>query len=67
MRRKDNGPATPGDAPPADEIEGYRAYLLRYAMHHLRDASLAEDAVQETLVAAQRRRQALHRFDQVAA
>ena len=34
------------------EVEGERAYLLRYARLQLRDASAAEDAVQETLLAA---------------
>jgi RNA polymerase sigma-70 factor (ECF subfamily) len=33
-------------------IEEQRAYLLRFAMFHLRDPSRAEDAVQETLIAA---------------
>jgi len=33
-------------------IEGERAYLLRYARLQLRDPALAEDAVQETLLAA---------------
>jgi RNA polymerase sigma-70 factor (ECF subfamily) len=33
-------------------IEGERAYLLRYATLQLRDRSAAEDAVQETLLAA---------------
>jgi len=33
-------------------IEEYRAYLLRYAQIQLRDATAAEDAVQETLLAA---------------
>jgi RNA polymerase sigma-70 factor, ECF subfamily len=33
-------------------IEGERAYLLRYATLQLRDAAAAEDAVQETLLAA---------------
>lgn len=33
-------------------LEGERAYLLRYASLQLRDAHAAEDAVQETLVAA---------------
>src|SRR5712671_3331325 len=33
-------------------VEGERAYLLRYASLQLRDAHAAEDAVQETLVAA---------------
>ncbi|MDX1375453.1 MAG: sigma-70 family RNA polymerase sigma factor [Burkholderiales bacterium] len=33
-------------------IESHRSYLLRYASMHLRDAGAAEDAVQETLLAA---------------
>ncbi len=33
-------------------VEGERAYLLRYAGLQLRDAHAAEDAVQETLLAA---------------
>ena len=33
-------------------VEGERAYLLRYATLQLRDAHAAEDAVQETLLAA---------------
>ncbi len=34
------------------EIEGHRPYLVRYALSQLRDAQLAEEAVQEALVAA---------------
>ena len=34
------------------DLQGHRAYLLRYAMLQLRDPGLAEDVVQETLVAA---------------
>ena len=34
------------------KIEGLRPYLLRYATLQLRDAAAAEDAVQETLLAA---------------
>jgi len=34
------------------KVEGERAYLLRYATLQLRDAAAAEDAVQETLLAA---------------
>ncbi|MGH8726481.1 MAG: sigma factor, partial [Burkholderiales bacterium] len=34
------------------QVEGERAYLLRYAGLQLRDAHAAEDAVQETLLAA---------------
>jgi RNA polymerase sigma-70 factor (ECF subfamily) len=33
-------------------VEGERAYLLRYATLQLRDSAAAEDAVQETLLAA---------------
>src|SRR5918999_978165 len=32
--------------------EEYRAYLMRYALLQLRDTTAAEDAVQETLLAA---------------
>lgn len=43
-------------APAADprfaEIESHRAYLLRYALAQLRDPQLAEEAVQEALLAA---------------
>lgn len=35
-----------------EQIEQHRAYLLRYAMQQLRDAAAAEDAVQDTLIAA---------------
>ena len=41
--------------PPADfraQIEAQRPYLMRYASLQLRDAAAAEDAVQETLLAA---------------
>lgn len=38
--------------PAAQEFPQYRAYLLRYALLHLRDQDLAEDVVQETLLAA---------------
>ncbi len=33
-------------------LEAHRKYLLRYALFHLREPSLAEDAVQDTLMAA---------------
>ena len=36
----------------AAEIEQQRGYLLRYASLQLRDAGAAEDAVQDTLIAA---------------
>lgn len=43
-------------APTADprfaEIESHRTYLVRYALAQLRDAQLAEEAVQEALLAA---------------
>jgi RNA polymerase sigma-70 factor, ECF subfamily len=35
-----------------NRVEGERAYLLRYATLQLRDRAAAEDAVQETLLAA---------------
>jgi RNA polymerase sigma-70 factor (ECF subfamily) len=35
-----------------DALQQHRSYLLRYAMLQLRDPHLAEDVVQETLVAA---------------
>src|SRR5205814_6803338 len=34
------------------EIESHRPYLLRYALSQLRDGELAQEAVQEALVAA---------------
>jgi len=34
------------------QVEQHRSYLLRYAMLQLRDAGAAEDAVQDTLIAA---------------
>ncbi|MBE0624681.1 MAG: sigma-70 family RNA polymerase sigma factor [Burkholderiales bacterium] len=36
----------------AQALQAHRAYLLRYAQFQLRDAALAEDAVQDTLIAA---------------
>ena len=48
-------PAMP-QAPTTDsrfaEIESHRSYLVRYALSQLRDPQLAEEAVQEALVAA---------------
>lgn len=38
--------------PGRDDIERHRPYLLRYATLQLRDRTLAEDAVQDTLIAA---------------
>ena len=40
------------DADFAARIDGHRAYLLRIAVLQLRDGDLAEDVVQDTLVAA---------------
>ena len=37
---------------PTTDIEQHRSYLLRYATLQLRDAGAAEDAVQDTLIAA---------------
>lgn len=45
----------PQAAPAADrfaEIESHRPYLVRYALAQLRDPALAEEAVQEALLAA---------------
>jgi len=39
-------------APGDHDLQQYRAYLLRYALLQLRDQDLAEDVVQETLLAA---------------
>ena len=41
-----------GDEELAKTLESHRKYLLRYALFQLRDPSLAEDAVQDTLIAA---------------
>ncbi len=41
-----------GDEDLAKTLESHRKYLLRYALFQLRDPSLAEDAVQDTLIAA---------------
>lgn len=43
---------TPAPGPVAAAIGAERRYLLRFAMARLRDAELAEDLVQETLLAA---------------
>lgn len=40
------------EPPSAAVLEQYRGYLLRYAVLQLRDPAAAEDAVQETLLAA---------------
>lgn len=41
-----------GDEELAKTLESHRKYLLRYALFQLRDPSLAEDAVQDTFIAA---------------
>ncbi|MEO8144491.1 MAG: sigma-70 family RNA polymerase sigma factor [Betaproteobacteria bacterium] len=41
-----------GDEEIANALESHRKYLLRYALFQLRDPSLAEDAVQDTFIAA---------------
>ena len=43
---------TPAADPRFAEIEGHRTYLVRYALAQLREPQLAEEAVQETLLAA---------------
>src|SRR6186713_1835272 len=45
-------PPSTGDALGPSELDQYRSYLLRYAVLQLRDETAAEDAVQETLLAA---------------
>jgi RNA polymerase sigma-70 factor (ECF subfamily) len=42
----------PANDPRYAEIESHRPYLLRYALAQLRDMQLAEEAVQEALLAA---------------
>ena len=44
--------ATPPSPASSLELEGHRPYLMRFALLQLRDRSAAEDAVQETLLAA---------------
>lgn len=56
----------PSSSPPAvpniaDQLDGFRADLLRFAVLQLRDRAAAEDAVQEALLAAL---EAAPRFDQ---
>lgn len=43
---------SPESSPTPLELERHRPYLLRFALLQLRDRSAAEDAVQETLLAA---------------
>ena len=45
-------PRAPTVDPRFTEIESHRPYLVRYALAQLRDAQLAEEAVQEALLAA---------------
>jgi RNA polymerase sigma-70 factor (ECF subfamily) len=47
-----SGPLPPAAAKDVSTLEEHRAYLMRYALVRLRDRPLAEDAVQETLLAA---------------
>lgn len=49
-----------GDEDLGKTLESHRKYLLRYAFFQLRDASLAEDAVQDTLIAALAHRDDFH-------
>ena len=42
----------PVNAPSDQDLQHYRPYLLRYALLQLRNQELAEDVVQETLLAA---------------
>ncbi len=48
----ENAPATPGAADPERWVELHGDYLFKYAMTRLRDPTKAEDAVQETFLAA---------------
>ena len=45
-------PSTSSPDPRFAEIESHRPYLVRYALSQLRDGQLAEEAVQEALLAA---------------
>jgi RNA polymerase sigma-70 factor (ECF subfamily) len=47
-----NHDSAPQAAASAAELGAYRSYLVRYAQLHLRDRAAAEDAAQETLLAA---------------
>jgi RNA polymerase sigma-70 factor, ECF subfamily len=51
---RDGGPRSD----PADWVDSHGDYLYRYALFRLRDPALAEDAVQETLLAALQSRKA---------
>jgi RNA polymerase sigma-70 factor (ECF subfamily) len=51
MTTPDSASTQPG-RPDLHGVAQYRDYLYRYALLHLRDASRAEDVVQETLLAA---------------
>jgi len=44
--------STSSNMDPAQWLEDHGDYLFRFAMKHLRDSALAEDAVQDTLLAA---------------
>jgi RNA polymerase sigma-70 factor, ECF subfamily len=57
----ESGEQSVGHAPPSDPsawLDEHGDYLYRYAILRLRDATLAEDAVQETLLAALQSRHA---------
>lgn len=56
MKSASKGAGIPDAGGSSETIEEHRGYLLRYALFHLRDRSRAEDAVQETLLAALQRR-----------
>src|SRR5262245_35991425 len=45
-------PASPASSDFRSQVEGMRAYLVRYASLQLRDADAAQDVVQDTLLAA---------------
>jgi DNA-directed RNA polymerase specialized sigma24 family protein len=56
-----NEPRTEGNASPppeGEQLAAHRDYLFRFALVHLRDPARAEDAVQETLLAAMESRSA---------
>ena len=49
---EDNSPATPGLSDPEKWVDLHGEYLFKYALMRLRDPAKAEDAVQETFLAA---------------
>jgi RNA polymerase sigma-70 factor (ECF subfamily) len=50
----------PSASPLPDELASHRDYLYRFALAQLRDANHADDAVQETLLAAVERASSFH-------